>query len=60
MDPSSACSFFDIILGLFVESDTTARAKLVGEHLIDACLTSAIAKRYFLSSRRSAQSKSLS
>ena len=31
MDASSACGFFDLILGLFVEADVNAAGKLVGE-----------------------------
>jgi hypothetical protein len=30
MDASSACSFFEIILGLFIEARTGSPAKLVG------------------------------
>jgi hypothetical protein len=30
MDGSSACGFFDIILGLFIEADVSASGKLVG------------------------------
>lgn len=30
MDGSSACGFFDMILGLFVEAKTDASGKIVG------------------------------
>jgi hypothetical protein len=31
MDGSSACGFFDIILGLFVEADIQGSGKIVGK-----------------------------
>ena len=31
MDAASACGFFDLILGLFVEADTDDAGKLIGE-----------------------------
>lgn len=36
MDARSACGFFDFILGLFVEGDPAAAAKLIGI-VIDFC-----------------------
>ena len=30
MDASSACGFFDIILGLFIQANTTSVGKLIG------------------------------
>ena len=31
MDDSSACGFFDLILGLFVEADVNTNGKLIGK-----------------------------
>lgn len=34
MDASSACGFFDMLLGLFVEADIGTTGKLIGESLM--------------------------
>lgn len=33
MDGTSACGFFDLILGLFVEADIEVAGKLIGKYL---------------------------
>jgi hypothetical protein len=43
MDGSSACGFFDMILGMFIEADLAIAGKLVGDcplpPTVDDCLT---------------------
>jgi hypothetical protein len=39
MDGSSACGFFDIILGLFVEANIDATGKLVGKRSLSVFTT---------------------
>jgi hypothetical protein len=56
MDASSACSFFDIILGLFIESRQSAAAKIVGTSP-PARMPSFALNVPVYSARRSAQSR---
>lgn len=56
MDSTSACGFFDLILGLFVEADVDVSGKLIGKcsHDTDARLKSHL----LYSSRRGSQGMS--